>query len=486
MGLNEKVTHFNQSNKQQLSDFSAVICSISLPAVFVIVLLIQYLQGDKSVQLTAVMSVISIFIFILTYTELRNFNNRSKNMAVSFVVLNLGMYFLILASNVFGPEHEMLFYIAPVAAYAILMKRLVGERIAIISTVWMALITASIFHDNFTDSFVITFLYYQLSQMVAIYFLGSLTERISLIKNSAVLLFTHWLLVIAFVIPVETEIFTLNLFLSLLFAAFSVLISIVLALGLLPLFEAALNLLTESKLLNLSNPNHPLLKKILIEAPGTYHHSVMVANLSESACEAIGANGLLARVAAYYHDVGKALRPHYFIENQQNMDNPHDDLSPEESAEIILAHPYEGAKILRQYKLPEEIIEITEQHHGTTLLGYFYHKKKKETSEVEETAFRYKGPIPQTKEAAIINICDSVEAAVRSKKSPTKQEIRKLVRSIINQRLMDEQLNDSQLALSDLKIIENSICNVLSGVFHERIDYPSESTQEKQVKEVHS
>lgn len=256
------------------------------------------------------------------------------------------------------------------------MNRLVGERIAIISTVWMSLITASIFHAHFTDAFIISFLYYQISQMVAIYFLGSLIERVSLIKNSAFLLFVHWLLVITFVIPIETEIFTLNLFLSLLFAGLSVLVSVVLALGLLPLFEAGLNLLTESKLLKLSNPNHPLLKKILIEAPGTYHHSVMVANLSESACEAIGANGLLARVAAYYHDVGKALRPHYFIENQQNIDNPHDELSPEESAKIILAHPYEGAEILRQYKLPEEIIEITEQHHGTTLLSYFYHKAK--------------------------------------------------------------------------------------------------------------
>lgn len=323
--------------------------------------------------------------------------------------------------------------------------------------------------------------------MVAIYFLGSLIERVSLIKNSAFLLFVHWLLVITFVIPIETEIFTLNLFLSLLFAGLSVLVSVVLALGLLPLFEAGLNLLTESKLLKLSNPNHPLLKKILIEAPGTYHHSVMVANLSESACEAIGANGLLARVAAYYHDVGKALRPHYFIENQQNIDNPHDELSPEESAKIILAHPYEGAEILRQYKLPEEIIEITEQHHGTTLLSYFYHKAKKQTNDdVEESAFRYKGPIPQTKEAAVINICDSVEAAVRSKKNPTKEEIRKLVSSIMNNRLMDEQLNDSQLALSDLKIIENSIHSVLNGVFHERIDYPSDSIQEAKVKEAHS
>lgn len=156
------------------------------------------------------------------YMELRRANKQlSKNTAISFVLLNLGMYFLLLITNVFGPDHSMLFYIAPVAAYAILMNRLVGERIAIISTVWMSLITASIFHAHFTDAFIISFLYYQISQMVAIYFLGSLIERVSLIKNSAFLLFVHWLLVITFVIPIETEIFTLNLFLSLLFAGLS-------------------------------------------------------------------------------------------------------------------------------------------------------------------------------------------------------------------------------------------------------------------------
>src|SRR5699024_8820252 len=147
------------------------------------------------------------------------------------------------------------------------------------------------------------------------------------------------------------------------------------------------------------NPNHPLLRKLLTEAPGTYHHSIMVANLSETACESIGANGLLARVGAYYHDMGKTVQPHYFIENQISITNPHDSLDPKQSAEIIINHPYDGAEMLMEYKLPKEIIDIAKQHHGTTLLKYFYFKEKETNEEVSEEDYRYPGPKPQSKEA---------------------------------------------------------------------------------------
>ncbi|WP_054753005.1 HDIG domain-containing metalloprotein [Piscibacillus salipiscarius] len=232
-------------------------------------------------------------------------------------------------------------------------------------------------------------------------------------------------------------------------------------------------MLTESKLLTLSNPNHPLLRKMLVEAPGTYHHSVMVANLSESACESIGANGLLARVAAYYHDIGKALKPHMFIENQSG-NNPHDSLPPEESARIILQHPNDSARLLKEYGLPKEIIEIAQEHHGTTLLKFFYHKARERQPNVDEDNFRYDGPIPQSKEAAIINICDSVEAAVRSKQHPTNEEIHKIVRTIIYDRLLDGQFNDCHLTIDEILTIENDICDMLNGIFHQRIDYPKD------------
>lgn len=456
---------------------SAVICSISMPALFIMVLVFQYFQGEKSLHLTVVMSIFAGFVSILMIKEINHYKEWTKNMAISMVLLNVGMYVLLLATSAFGPQHEALFYLVPIAAYSILSKRLISERYAVLSAVWMAWIGASVFHVGFSPEFMLTAIYFLISQLVAVYFFTSFLDRVALLKTASTLFLVHVILIVSFTIPVATEFFTWDLMLAILFAGLSVIVSVVLALGLLPLFEAGFNLLTESRLLNLSNPNHPLLKKVLVEAPGTYHHSVMVANLSESACEAIGANGLLARVAAYYHDIGKAFRPDYFIENQQNISNPHDELDPKESAKIILAHAVEGAEVLKEYKLPQEIIDITKQHHGTTLLKYFYYKEKEQNPEVNEKLFRYAGPIPQTKEAAVINICDSVEAAVRSKKNPTKSEIRKLVRSIINSRLTDGQLDESQLAISDLKKIENSICHVLSGIFHERIEYPSEKKQ---------
>src|SRR5699024_9006156 len=165
----------------------------------------------------------------------------------------------------------------------------------------------------------------------------------------------------------------------------------------------AVTLFPYTTLFRSSSPNQPLLKKILTEAPGTYHHSLMVANLSETACEAIGANGLLARVGAYYHDIGKTIKPHYFIENQLSAKNPHDLIDPKQSAEIIINHPHDGADMLAAYRMPKEIIDIAKQHHGTTLLKYFFHKEKETNQYVQEGEYRYPGPKPQSKEAAIIS-----------------------------------------------------------------------------------
>src|SRR5699024_1968138 len=241
------------------------------------------------------------------------------------------------------------------------------------------------------------------------------------------------------------------------YAVAAALLSAVLTSGFLPFFETSLGILSDIKLLSLSNPNHPLLRKILTEAPGTYHHSIMVANLSETACEAIGANGLLARVGAYYHDLGKTIRPHYFIENQVSIRNPHDVIEPKQSADIIIRHPYDGADMLRKHHLPKEIIDIALEHHGTTLLKYFYYKAKENNEDKHENKYSYPGPKPQTKEAAIVSICDSVEAAVRSLKEPTEEKIEEIVSSIINDRMMDGQLDESPLTLKELKKIHTAV-----------------------------
>jgi putative nucleotidyltransferase with HDIG domain len=245
-----------------------------------------------------------------------------------------------------------------------------------------------------------------------------------------------------------------------------------LTIGLMPFFESAFGLLSDMRLIELSNPNHPLLKKVLTETPGTYHHSVMVANLADAACESVGADGLLARVGSYYHDIGKTIRPGFFIENQHGTVNPHDELPPEKSRDIIIAHANDGADLLAKHKMPIEIINIARQHHGTSFLKFFFVKAKEMGQDVVEDDFRYPGPKPQTKEIAIISIADSVEAAVRSLKEPTPEKIAKLVKSIIASKLNDGQFDECDLSMKELKTIENVICETLNGIFHSRIEYP--------------
>ena len=224
----------------------------------------------------------------------------------------------------------------------------------------------------------------------------------------------------------------------------------------------------------LANPNQELLKELLTRAPGTYHHSLMVANLSANAVGAIGGNSMFARVASYYHDVGKIRHPFFFVENLPvGMDNPHNMLTPEESKEIIFNHVTEGVKMLEEAKMPQSIIDICAQHHGTTLMKFFYVKAKEHDDTVKESDFRYPGPKPQTKEAAVINIADSAEAAVRAMSNPTKEKIADFIHNLINGRIIDGQFDECEITLKELKIIEKSICEGLNGTFHSRIEYPS-------------
>lgn len=253
-------------------------------------------------------------------------------------------------------------------------------------------------------------------------------------------------------------------------------LSTIFTIGALPFFESVFNVITPLKLLELSNPNHPLLKKLLMEAPGTYHHSLMVGNLAEVATEAIKGNALLARVGAYYHDVGKLKRPNYFKENQLSV-NPHDSLSPQTSAKIISAHGADGAAIAEKYKVPLAVRDIISQHHGTTIVAYFYFKAKKDyngngSDTVHETDYRYIGPKPASKEAAVVMLADSVEAAVRSMPEKTEEKIEAMVRKIIKDKLDDGQLDLCDLTLRDLDTIAKSFMRVFGGYFHKREEYP--------------
>ena len=229
----------------------------------------------------------------------------------------------------------------------------------------------------------------------------------------------------------------------------------------------------------LSNPNQPLLKDLITQAPGTYHHSLMVANISANCVEAIGGDSQLARVACYYHDIGKLEHPFFFIENLPgHMESPHNMISAEESAQIIFNHVTKGVEILTQHQLPQAVIDICAQHHGTTLMKYFYAEALKNNPDIKEEDFRYPGPKPQTKEAAIINIVDSAEAATRAMKEPTLEKVEALVHSIIMNRLEDEQFVECDITMKEIAIVEKMIVTSLNGTFHSRIEYPTIKKQE--------
>lgn len=257
----------------------------------------------------------------------------------------------------------------------------------------------------------------------------------------------------------------------------------ILTLGLLPLFESTFDIVTTIKLLELSNPNSPLLKRLLMEAPGTYHHSVLVANLAEVGAEAVGGNAVLARVSSYYHDIGKIKRPYFFKENQIGSDNPHDKITPNLSALIITSHVKDGIELAKEYRLPKIIRDIIEQHHGNTLVKYFYITAKNSSENPEdilEDGFRYPGPLPSTKEAGIIMLADSVEASVRSISNPTKEKIEAMVDNMFKNRLDESMLDNCDLTLKDLTSIKKAFMNTLLGIYHQRIEYPVDKWQLKQ------
>lgn len=407
--------------------------------------------------------------------RLSNKNELDKSKVAAILLISMIVVSLMKAVSIFATSANQLFYIVPVAMGALLMKLLIGERIAIIFSSLNAIMGTVIFNGEIPGSLNIEAgIYFFFSQIAAVLFLRNVKDRLAIMKAGAGMSIVNILTVLLFIFLSFEKYAMKDVILQLGFGFASAFIASVLTIGLLPFFETVLGILSDIKLLQLSSPNQPLLKKILTEAPGTYHHSVMVANLSESACDAIGANGLLARVGAYYHDLGKTVRPLYFIENQMGIKNPHDYISPAQSAEIIIRHPYDGAEMLKQKKMPKEIIDIAMQHHGTSLLKYFYYKEKEKNPDVKDELFRYPGPKPQTKEIAVISICDSVEAAVRSLEEPTEEKIDEIVASIVNDRLQDNQLDESPLTIQELKIVHQTICKSLKGIFHSRIKYPTE------------
>ncbi len=356
-------------------------------------------------------------------------------------------------------------YLIPIPAFSILASIMITPTVAIYFGVGLLILVAML-----TGMSAYTMIAYLLAILVTRALVSNIKQRSQVV---AIGLYVSLILVIFTLsqgVINKTDI--IHLPYNIVFSAANGILSAVLTIGVMPFFESFFGVLTPFKLLELSNPNRPLLKRLLIEAPGTYHHSILVGNLAETAAHDIGANSLLTRVSSFYHDVGKLERPYYYKENQVGHDNPHDKLPPQVSANFIKNHMSYGVELLQKNKLPQEIIDVIKAHHGNSLIKYFYHREQLNNPDVDVSKFLYNGPKPDSKESVVLMLADSIEAAVRSEEEPTQASITLLIEKIIAQKISENQFSNAELTFKELEIIKGSFLNVLSGIFHERIAYP--------------
>ena len=366
-------------------------------------------------------------------------------------------------------------YIMPVAICAVLGTVLIGYRVGISLTVTLTLLLAALTSGNNQSSFydVAIISVMTLSEsMFSIWFLKGHPQRTRVLLSG---LFSALIgLGVIFGMKLLTSADSLDSMSIFGWAFGGGILSGFIAIALQPVFEIVFRLPTPTRLLELTNPSQPLMKRLMIEAPGTYHHSIVVANLAESAASRIKANSYLARAGAYYHDIGKLKRPMYFKENQMG-ENPHEHTDPYVSAAILISHTKDGMLLAQKEHIPPEIQDIILQHHGVTPVMYFYHKalQLSDGQQVDINEFRYTGPKPNTREAAIVMLADTIEAAVRSMKSPTPKAIDQFIERLVRGKLEDGQLSESPLSLRDIDKICEAFSDILKGVYHERIEYPN-------------
>jgi len=418
----------------------------------------SYLSG-LLIILLGLLVVAAFYLFISS----RNSIEQPKNV----LLICINAFLAILASLVIVQSQQS-FYLIPLAAIGMILVFLLNSSTAFITTVVLSVYIgflaggrADLIFMLLMGSFVGIYAVRGARRRSQIFLAGFIVAAVNFISIVGIGLFNN----------MEKEVIMRIGILGIV----NGIISSFVVIGLLPVFEYTFNLFTNITLLELSDLSHPLLKELTLKAPGTYHHSIMVGDLAEKACDSIGANSLLARVGAYYHDVGKIEKAEYFVENELGSASKHEKLAPSMSALIITNHTKDGVELARKYKLNSAVVDFVSQHHGTSLIYYFYQRaleKVKSETELKEEEFRYPGPKPQTKETAIVLLADSVEASSRILSDPTPARIRGLVQKIINNKFIDGQLDECDLTLKDLNKISESFVRVLTGVFHTRLEYP--------------
>lgn len=443
-------------------------------------------QTTSIFPLVAMILAVLLQIAVLFYNSMQYHEAAKRTEYVLFYVTVMALSVLLMKFfQLFQTEQAAyipLFY--PAAFAPLVLNVFLNRRSGIIAALFQTVTALFIYYDSIGTNFLTAILMsYLFSGLLATVLKR---QRVSEQWVSAMI----WVIIFPLLMDIVLIIYQGMSFndgttwLMLVCGFMGTLLSYLLTMGLHPYIELMVNDDSVIVLNELSNPNHPLLKQLLEEAPGTYHHSMMVANLSANAVADIGGRSLLTRVACYYHDIGKIKHASFFVENlPSGAENPHNFLLPEDSKQIIFGHVTDGAKILEEYEMPQMVIDICRQHHGTTLMKYFYIKAKERNPEVSEEQFRYPGPKPQTREAGIVNIADSCEAAVRAMDHPTGEKIEQFVHNLIEERISDGQLDDSGLTLKEIRKVEKSLISGLSSTFHSRIKYPKMKSEAEKMKE---
>jgi cyclic-di-AMP phosphodiesterase PgpH len=419
-----------------------------------------------------------LFATYLYRYQTRLWRNRRGLMVIGF-----GMAAMLLAARLAVPAWPAMPYVFPLAALAVLLTVLFDGRIGLLAALTLAPLIGLQADESIGLAFTLA-----LGSAAGVFLAQRATRSISFVwVGIGVAVTTALGAVVFWLDPINgTRLWQIPLY-----SALNGVQASLIAFGSYHFVGRVANVVTPLQLMELAHPNQPLLHRLMREAPGTYHHSMVVSNLAEVAAEDIGADALLARVGAYYHDVGKILRPYFFTDNQHERSNVHDQLDARTSAQIIIDHVREGAKLAREHRLPEQVVDFIPQHHGTNLVSFFYQRALQEEEDVNIDDFRYPGPRPQTREAGILMLADGVEATVRSKvqsgklrpmrpnednaPAPTNgtQSIPEVVEMIISERVRSGQLDECPLTLRDIAIIKQSFIKTLQGIYHPRVDYPS-------------
>jgi cyclic-di-AMP phosphodiesterase PgpH len=415
--------------------------------------------------------------FVFYQTRHRRIRNHATLMLViigcQLLTIRLATTLADILGEHFPRFHDpfVLYYGIPFAFGALLTTLLVDVDLGVLSTVILTILVGLFYGDANLAAYLI------IGSLTGIYSIRQYKERSAILKCGLTIGIVNILCLAGLDALRQTPLNLSDVLDRLILALLSGTLATALASMLLPALESLFKITTDIRLLELSNLNAPILRRLSVEAPGTYHHSLMVATLAETAAETIGANPLLVRVAAYYHDLGKISNPEYFVENQAYGGNRHEDLAPNASCQIITRHVPEGLQLAKEFRLPQSISDMIPQHHGTRVMTFFYQKAKDSVdgsaAEVADADFRYPGPKPQNREAAIMMMADSVEAASRTlSDEPAPAQIRGMIDRLVDAIVQDNQLNECDITLREIQLVKDSFFTILTGIFHHRIDYP--------------